>query len=65
MANNHCVTNSKKLGPISSQFINTTEKPSKYKICFGKCFASSLSGFLAGIIVACLIWLLIIEAFFK
>jgi hypothetical protein len=64
MANNQCMA-TKKLGPISSQFISTGEKASRYKICFGKCFASSLSGFLAGIIVASLIWLLVVEAFFK
>ncbi len=59
------MVNNKKLGPISSQFINPQEKPSKYKVCWGKCFASSLSGFLAGIIVTSLVWLLIIEAYFK
>jgi hypothetical protein len=55
----------KKFGPISSQFVDSTEKPSKYKFCLGKCFASSLSGFLAGLIVACLVWLFVVDAFFK
>lgn len=52
-----------KLGPISSQFV-TPEKP-KTKFCIGKYMASALSGFLAGIIVTCLVWFLIIDAFFK
>lgn len=51
-----------KLGPIASQFV-TTEK-AKAKYCLGKFVASSLSGFLAGIIITCLIWFLVVDAFF-
>jgi hypothetical protein len=51
-----------KLGPISSQFV-TPEKP-KTKYCLGKYMATALSGFLAGVIVTCLVWYLVIEAFF-
>jgi len=58
-------TNKKKLGPIVKQFIDPDDKTSHYKICFGNYFASSLSGFLAGIVVTTLIWLLAIEAFFR
>jgi hypothetical protein len=52
-----------KLGPISSQFVSH-EVP-KGRFCLGKYMATALSGFLAGVIVTCLVWLLVIEAFFK
>jgi len=55
----------KKLGPIASQFICLDEAPGRYQICWGRYFASSLTGFLAGVIATSLLWLLVIEAFFK
>jgi len=54
----------KKLGPISSEFVSS-EKSGKYKYSLGRYIASSLAGFLAGVIVTCLIWLLVLDAFFK
>lgn len=52
-----------KLGPISSQFVSSEIPKTKY--CLGKYMATALSGFLAGVIVTCLVWLLVVEAFFK
>lgn len=54
----------KKLGPISSQFVSQ-DKTVNVPYQIGNCLASSLSGFLAGVIITCLAWLLVIEAFFR
>ncbi|MEI6378506.1 MAG: hypothetical protein WCO55_02515 [Candidatus Falkowbacteria bacterium] len=57
---------------IARKSVNTSSLPGEfvscdnngYQFCLGKVVASSFSGFLAGIIVTTLIWIVVVNVFF-
>lgn len=54
---------SNNIPPLPRDFISS-DNPSIYQYSFGRLVASSFSGFIAGIIVTSLIWVVIVDVFF-